>query len=204
VTRTLSNATRKCLILALAWQAFLSAPGIHAQGIIEPPFGLRWGDSPEKLISWSTKHSLDLNIFIPGDQPGLRILRIQPKKGFLPDSPAAAVEGKFLNGGLFEVTVHYTDPTVSEQIMEERFDKLRKQITLEQGPLLANQQRKLVEDQFVTRTQSFHREPVRGVFLLIAWTEVEDLLRKTKEARFSLIYRNDNFRDELAKKAEQK
>ena len=32
-------------------------------------------------------------------------------------------------------------------------------------------------------------------------TEVEDLLRKSKEARFSLIYRNDNFRDELAKKA---
>lgn len=133
----------------------------------------------------------------------MRILRVRPKKGFLPDSPAAAVEGKFLNGGLFEVTVHYTDPTVSEVIMEERFEKLRKQITLEQGPLLANQQRKLVEDQFVTRTQSFHREPVRGVFLLIAWTEVEDLLRKSKEARFSLIYRNDNFRDELAKKLER-
>lgn len=194
---------RKFLILAVAWQAFMAAPAIRAQGIIEPPFGLRWGDSPEKLISWATKHSLDLNIFIPGDQPGLHILRVRPKKGFLPDSPAAGVEGKFLNGGLFEVTVHYADPTVSEVIMEERFEKLRKQITLEQGPLLANQQRKIVEDQFVTRTQSFHREPVRGVFLLIAWTEVEDLLRKSKESRFSLIYRNDNFRDELEKKLER-
>jgi hypothetical protein len=26
---------------------------------------------------------------------------------------------------------------------------------------------------------------------------VEDLLRKSKDARFSLIYRNDNFRKEL-------
>jgi hypothetical protein len=49
----------------------------------------------------------------------------------------------------------------------------------------------------VTRTQSFHREPVKGLFLLLAFTEVEDLLRKSKDARFSLIYRNDNFRKEL-------
>jgi hypothetical protein len=134
----------------------------------------------------------------------LRILRIQSRKGMLPDSPASAVEAKFLNGGLYEVTVHYADPAASAETMEERFFKLRTQITQEQGPLLANQQQKRVEDQFVTRTQSFHREPVRGVFLLIAWTEVEDLLRQSKEARFSLIYRNDNFRDELARKAEKK
>lgn len=199
--RTPRETFRKILTLALACQLItVGASDLRAQSILEPPFGLRWGDSPEKLISWSSKHSLNLNIYIPGDQPGLRILSVTPKQGLLPDSPAAAVEGKFLNGGLYEVTVHYTDPTVSGEIMEERFEKLRKQLILEQGPLLANQRRKLVEDQYVTRTQSFHREAVRGVFLLIAWTEVEDLLRKTKEARFSLIYRNDNFRDELAKK----
>lgn len=72
---------------------------------------------------------------------------------------------------------------------------------MEHGALKPNQQRRVVEDQFVTRTQSFHREPIRGVFLLIAWTEVEDLLRKSREARFSLIYRNDNFKEELRKKA---
>ncbi len=102
------------------------------------------------------------------------------------------------------MTVNYSDPSASAEIMQGRFDKLRKQLSTEHGALVPNQQRKVVEDQFVTRTQSFHREPVRGVFLLIAWTEVEDLLRKSKEARFSLVYRNDNFRDELAKKAEVK
>ena len=186
----------------LAFVFCLNGQGLRAQAILEPPFGLRWGDSPEKLISWSSKHSLDLNIFIPGDQPGLRVLKIAPKSGLLPDSPASSVEGKFLHGGLYEMTVHYSDPTVSAEMMQGRFDKLRKQLSTEHGALVPNQQRKVVEDQFVTRTQSFHREPVRGVFLLIAWTEVEDLLRQTKEARFSLIYRNDNFRDELAKKAE--
>jgi len=181
-----------------------AATELRAQKIIEPPFGLRWGDTPEKLIAWSTKHSLDLSIFIPGKQPGLRVVRIQPERGLLPDSLASAVEGKFFNGGLYEMTVHYTDPEASAETMEERFEKLRKQITLEQGDLKPNQQRKVVGDQFVTRTQSFHREAIRGVFLLVAWTEVEDLLRKTREARFSLIYRNDNFKEELSKKNTEK
>ena len=110
------------------------------------------------------------------------------------------MEAGFLNGGLYEVTVHYAEPGASAAMMEERFQKLRKQIAQEHGALTPNQQRRVVEEDFVTRTESFHREPVKGVFLLIAWTEVEDLLRKTKEARFSLIYRNDNFRDELRKK----
>jgi hypothetical protein len=83
--------------------------------------------------------------------------------------------------------------------METRFDALRKQIISEHGALLINQQQKRVVDQFVTRTQSFHREPVKGLFLLLAFTEEEDLLRKSKEARFSLIYRNENFRSELLK-----
>jgi hypothetical protein len=81
--------------------------------------------------------------------------------------------------------------------MESRFNDLRKQIVLEHGPLLTNQQQRSLEDQFVTRTQAYHREPVKGLFLLLAFTEVEDLLRKSRDARFSLIYRNENFRKEL-------
>ncbi len=170
-----------------------------AQALLEPPFGLRWGDSPEKLIAWASRHSLDVTISLPGDQPAMRVLKIAPKKGFLPETQAGAVEGRFLTGKLFELTVHYFDPEASADLMETRFDALRKQVSTEHGPLLTNQQRRTVTDQFVTRTQSFHREPVKGLFLLLAFTEVEDLLRHSKDARFSLIYRNDNFREELLK-----
>ncbi len=194
---------RKTAFLLAAVLFGFAGTTVHAQRIIEPPFGLRWGDTPEKLIAWSSEHSLDLNVFIPGKQPGLRVLRIQPQQGLLPDSPASAVEGKFLNGGLYEMTVHYTDPAANAEAMELRFEKLRKQITAEYGELKPNQQRKVVDDRFVTRTQSFHKEPIRGVFLLIAWTEVEDLLRKTREARFSLVYRNDNFKEELGKRGRE-
>lgn len=175
----------------------VSATAACCQAVLNPPFGLRWGDSPEKLISWASRHSLDLTISLPGDQPGLRVIRIDPRKGLLPESKAGAVEGRFLGGKMFEMTVHYTDREASAEIMESRFEELKKQISVEHGAMLANQQRRSVEDQYVTRTQSFHREPVKGLFLLLSFTEVEDLLRKTKEARFSLIYRNDNFRKEL-------
>jgi hypothetical protein len=177
----------------------LAAGQTMAQAVLEPPYGLRWGDSPEKLITWASRHSLNVTISLPGDQPAMRILRIEPKKGFLPETQAGAVEGRFLTGKLFELTVHYFDPEASADLMESRFEALRKQVALEHGALLTNQQRRTVEDHFVTRIQSFHREPVKGLFLLLAYTEVEDLLRKSKEARFSLIYRNDNFRNELLK-----
>ena len=176
---------------------WLAAGSATAQAVMDPPFGLRWGDSPEKLISWASRHSLDLTISLPGDQPGLRVLKIEPRKGFLPETKAGAVEGRFLSGKLFELTVHYFDKDASADLIEARFDELRKQLTREHGALLPNRQQRSVEDQFVTRTQSFHREPVKGLFLLLAYTEVEDLLRKSKDARFSLIYRNDNFRKEL-------
>ena len=186
-------------LASLAILTLLTAGTAAGQAILEPPFGLRWGDSPEKLVDWAARHSLDVTISLPGDQPALRILRIEPKKGFLPETQAGAVEGRFLSGKLYELTVHYTDREASADQMETRFEALRKQVALEHGALLANQQRRAVEDQFVTRTQSFHREPVKGLFLLLAFTEVEDLLRKSKEARFSLIYRNDNFKGELIK-----
>ena len=180
--------------VALLWLTMGQAP---AQDLLSPPFGLHWGDSPEKLLAWAARQALDVTLSQPGDQPGLRILRIEPRAGFLPETQAGAVEGRFLGGKLYELTVHYFDREASADLMEARFEDLRKQLAAEHGPLLTNQQQRRVEEQFVTRTLSFHREPVKGLFLLLAFTEVEDLLRKTKEARFSLIYRNDNYRKEL-------
>lgn len=177
---------------------------LHAQELLKPPFGLNWGDSPEKLVTWATDKELNLTITIPAKQPSLRIIKVAATKGSLPDSLATSVEGKFLNGGLYEMTVHYENSAVSATVMEERFEEIKKQITREQGPLLTNQQHKAVENHFVTRTQAFHRESFKGVFLLIAWTEVEDLLRKTRQAKFSVIYRNDNYKAVLeAKKAKE-
>ncbi|MEO0018607.1 MAG: hypothetical protein RLZZ522_1890 [Verrucomicrobiota bacterium] len=177
----------------------LTGGRLGAQALIEPPFGLRWGDSPEKLIAWAGRHALDVTLTLPGDQPGLRVVRIAPRKGLLPGTKAAAVEGRFLAGKLYELTVHYADRDASAELMEARFDELRRQLTKEHGAFLANQQQRSVEDQYATRIESFHREPVKGLFLLLAFTEMEDLTRKSKEVRFAMIYRNDNLKGELQK-----
>ncbi len=178
---------------------FLAEGAIKAQAILEPPFGLHWGDSPEKLVDWAARHALDVTIILPGEQPALRILRISPQKGFLPETKAGAVEGRFMSGRLFELTVHYFDREATADMMDARFKELKKQVSNEHGNLITNQQQRLVEDKFVTRTQSFHRESIKGLMLLLAYTEVEDLFRKSKEARFSLIYRNENLRKDMMK-----
>ena len=165
-----------------------------AQDILDPPFGLHWGDSPEKLLTWATRQSLNVTILLPGNQPTLRILKIFPNKGLLPETKASAVEGRFDRGKLYEVAIHYVDPTATAEEMEVRFEALRRQTTNNYGPLLPNQQQRVVNNQFVTRTLSFHRETLKGHFLLLTFTEEQDLLRKSSEVRFSLVYQNDNFK----------
>ena len=178
---------------------WLGSASLHAQALLEPPFGLRWGDTPEKLIDWASRHSLDVNISLPGDQPALRVVKISPRTGNLPGTAAHSVEGRFHTGRLFEVTVHYRDPATAADEMEARFNKLKKALAAEYGELTANRQDRSVKDQFATRSLSFHREPVKGLFLLLAYSEVEDQLRHTREATFSLVYRNDNLRQDLEK-----
>lgn len=165
--------------------------------MLDPPFGLSWGDSPEPLIEWADRHALDIRISLPGDQPDLRIVRIGNEERTLPSSKARVVEASFLQGRLYELTVHYGGGKDGIDLTERRFAQLKRQLTTEYGELVANRQERSVEDDFATRTLSFHREPVKGLFLLLAYTEMEDLLRKEREARFSLIYRNDNLRDRI-------
>jgi hypothetical protein len=176
---------------------------LSAQAILKPPFGLRWGDSPEKLITWGRKHNLDITISMPGKQDGLSLLRIYSSDGHLPDSEASALEARFLGGRLYELTVDYADPKAGPDEMEARFEALKRQTIKEYGKLKTNKQQRTIRDQFVTRTESYHREPVKGLFLLLAYTEVEDLLRSSKSSRFSLIYRNDNYRRELERSLQQ-
>ena len=50
--------------------------------------------------------------------------------------------------------------------MASRFETLKKQITTQHGVLQPNQQMKISQDHFVTQTSSFHREPIKGLFIL--------------------------------------
>jgi len=195
--RSLGRVGRLPRWLMLAWLPCVLAASVWAGELLEPPFGLKWGDSPEKLLDWAGRQKLDAVIRLPGDEPALRVVRVEPRKGLLSGTSAAAVEAKFFRGRLFELTVDYSDPDAPANAMEGRFEEMKRQLAQQHGRLQANQQERVVDDQFVTRTQAYHREAVKGLFLLLAATEVEDLLRKTREFRFSVVYRNENLKTGL-------
>lgn len=167
------------------------------QSLLALPFELKWGDSPERLFQWAEKHGLDVEIHLPGKKPTERMVKVVAPSGALPGTEAKVVEGFFLMGKLYEVNVHYQDPEWTADAMKARFEDLKKKMTVDYGVLLPNQQQRVMEDQFVTRTYAYHKETVKGLMLMLAYTEVEDLLRHKSESRYSVIYRNDNYRHEL-------
>jgi hypothetical protein len=169
---------------------------ISAQEMLEPPFGLRWGDSPEKLVQWANRLSLNITISLPGDQPALRILKIGSYRGNLPGNEVNEIEGKFISGKLYEVTVHYYEPELPLQQMETRFKLLKRQVSIEQGELQIDQDSKIVSDNFLIQKTSYRRETIKGLHLLLVSTSIEDMLRKSQSLRFSLVYQNVNLLQE--------
>jgi hypothetical protein len=162
---------------------------------------MRWGDSPEKMIEWAARHSMDVHIFLPGDQPGMRVVRIEPRSGMIPETDVRSLEGRFLKGRMIELAVHYDDPEVPFELMLARFEKLKRELSAAHGALQANRVLREVEDGFVVRTRSFHREPVKGLFLMLTLTSVENQERGGGKARYSVLYRNENLRMELERPA---
>jgi len=161
---------------------------------------MRWGDSPEKMIKWASRHSMDVHITMLGNQPDLRIIRINPPLGMVPETDGVrAVEGRFLHGRMFELTAHYDDPEAPYEVMMSRFEDLRRNLGNQHGALAANRVLREVDEGLVIRTRSFHREPVKGLFLLLTLTTIEDQARGSK-ARFSLVYRNENLKTELTER----
>lgn len=187
-----------CGVLRILMCALIGWGCARAQSPLAPPFGLRWGDTPESFVTWAEKHALDITITLPAAEPGLRILRASSAKAApLPQSTASALEARYLKGRLFEVTEHYTDPDLPLALFEARFEETRKRLTHDHGPLLANRGERKVEDHFVTNTRAFHREPVKGLLLMLVCTELEDSLRESKSSRYSILYRNENLRKEM-------
>ncbi|MBT8044956.1 MAG: hypothetical protein KJO79_08390, partial [Verrucomicrobiae bacterium] len=162
------------------------------QAILAPPFGLQWGDSPDKVLDWADAKKLDATINMKGATPALYIVRVSSAQGPLPGHPAYALETRYHWGKLFEVTVHYGAPGMKAAKVRVDFDKLKTAMTVKHGPFTPSNKQEKKGDGFIRRSVSYHREPVKGLLLMMSWTEVEDTLRKKRSARFSLLYRNQN------------
>lgn len=165
---------------------------LKAQAILAPPFGLQWGDTPDKILDWAQNMKLDVQIKIPGDHPEIREVRVSAIHGSLPGHQAYALEAIYHWGKLFEVTVHYGAPGMAVREVKMDFEKVKKVMTLKHGEFTPNNKQEKKEDGLIRRSLSYHVEPVSGLLLLLAFSEVEDTVRKKHSARFSLLYRNQN------------
>ncbi|MBK1854463.1 hypothetical protein JO972_05810 [Verrucomicrobiaceae bacterium 5K15] len=185
----------KMMCMVPLWLIALSLLGIaniRAQAILAPPFGMQWGDKPDKVLDWAQAKKLDAVIKIPGAHPELREIRVSAVSGPLPGTKAYALEARYHWGALFEVTVHYGAPGMKPKAVKSDFMKLQLLLAAKHGTFVANHKQDKREDGLLRRSLSYHVEPVAGLLLLMAYSEVEDTLRSKESARYSLLYRNEN------------
>ena len=179
-------------LIIFAFWAFCMSQTLCAQSLLPPPFGLQWGDQPDKILDWAEAKKLDVVIKIPGSRPEIREIRVSAERGALPGHQAFALEARYHWGNLFEVTVHYGAPGMKPREIKSSFEKLKKAMEIKYGVFVPNNKQEKKGEGFVRNSVSYHVEPVSGLLLLLAYTELEDLQRKKNSARFSLLYRNDN------------
>jgi len=181
-----------CLFSFCLINASVLCERASAQALLSPPFGLQWGDTPDKVLDWAEQKKLDVTIEIKGAQPELRIIRVTSPRGPLPEHQAYALETRYHWGKLFEVTVHYGAAGMKPDRVRSDFNKLKKALTAKHGAFTPNNKQENKQDEIIRQSVSYHVEPVRGLLLLLGLTEVKDIERKKHSVRFSLLYRNQN------------
>jgi hypothetical protein len=161
-----------------------------APSAINPPFGRQWGEPPGGLVDWAGRMKLDVLVKAPGDRPRIKILVISPREGSLPDHDSTSLEAHFIDGRLFQVSVHYTYPEKSTEFARARHEALKALLTKRYGAMSFNGRKKDSSDGILTISEAHHIEPRAGNMLLLALTEVRDIKRGDSAARFSLLYHN--------------
>ena len=164
-------------------------------GKVEPPFGRKWGEPPTGLVDWAARFKLDVHVKAPGDRPRVKILMVAPRVGSLPNHESTSLEAHFIDGRLFEVSVHYTYPGESTDHVRARHAALKELLTRHYGPLKFNGRKNDTQDGITTLSEAFQAEPSPGNMLLLVFTEVRDAKRGDAAARFSVLYHNEGILD---------
>ena len=179
------------LILLLALLVIAIPSNVVAE-VIQLPFGLRWGDRPSKVLDWAQKEKLDASIVLPGNDPQLRIIHVSSSDGNLPGHKVRKLTTHYRGGRLFEIILHYSGDGLAVPVVKGRFLELKRQLGRDFGTFETNRIDRSNENSIRSTSESYHVEPSPGILIIGVYSEVFDDLRKTGEAKFSFIYRNQN------------
>lgn len=168
---------------------FLTLQTLGGQILLKAPFGRVWGEEPTALLQWAGELKLDVFVELPADRPGLEIFTFK-KRGGIPGHSADSLEARYYDGKLYEVTVNYEFPGKTPDEVRDSFHKMKEALEKKHGEFRLNGRAQSADDGFLTREESFHFEPSTSVFLLMAYSSVEDTLRKKGQGRYSLLYHN--------------
>ncbi len=171
----------------------LSLQYLGGEVLLRPPLGRQWGEAPSGLLEWAGKVGLDVIVELPADEPDLQIFTFQESGGGIPGEKwktAKAIEARFFQDRLFELTIHFEFPGMAPDKVRQSFHRVKQEREKKLGQFRLNGRSQSVDDQFLTREEAFHYEPAPNVFLMMAYTSVEDQLRKTGEGRYSVVYHN--------------
>lgn len=181
-------------IAALVWVVL--GGQLHGQALLAPPMERAWGESPSGLLQWAEMSALDVTVVMSAEDRDLQVFRFEKKGQALPDVGAHRMEARYHVRGLYEVTLSFDTAGRRAQVVKGEFDSLRKTLEARYGRMRVNGKNRRAENDFIFRDESLHYEPSPRVFLLMAFSEVEDTLREVSEARYSLLYHNGNFAPE--------
>lgn len=169
----------------------LSFHSLWGQVLLKPPLGRQWGEAPAELLQWAGKARLDVFVELPAAEPDLQIFTFQEKGGGIPGgSGAHSIEARFYKNRLYELTVNFEFADKDADQVRAHFHARKEKFEKEMGEFRLNGRAQSADNSFLTREESFHYEPVPKVFLLMAYSSVQDLLRKEGEGRYSVIYHN--------------
>lgn len=169
---------------------FSFVPSLCGQVLLKPPFGRQWGEEPSSMLQWAGKVQLDVFVELPAHRPNIQIFTFQLPGGGIPGDKAHSIEARFYKDRLFELTVNFEFAGETPDQVRRRFHKLKEELEKGLGEFRLNGRAQNSDDNFLTREESFHYEPAPKVFLLMAYSSVEDLLRMKGEGRYSVIYHN--------------
>jgi hypothetical protein len=166
--------------------------GAYAQEVLLPPFGLQWGEQPEKLLKWASEQQLDATTMISGSDPKIKIIRVESTSGSLPNDEAHALDVRYHESKLFEVSVHHGLTHSDSKYTVNYFNELKSSLAVKYGMFSPNNKQQSKVGGGVRKSVAYHVEPVSGVLLMLVLSEFEDDQSGKHSARFSLIYRNQN------------